>query len=276
MNEEGELVDKEYVILVQKVSTYDITFDITPEGATLLLDGEIEDYSNPFKFQPGTRHTWSVTKEGYVTQNGEFTVTKSETITVNLEPVTETSWSDLVLKQSDTSENPINAVPKSGGKISLKASVTVHFNDGSTEVKDVTSQAEWLTLGNGCTSDGGGVFTWAENPAASKRSSLITANVTGPDSSSLSETIQTVQLGANSGSIDLIPNTLSFGSAGSTETLEVNSDSSWTLTWEEDESGGGEEEDTETLSIVPDTLTFDSPSDTKTVQVLSNTTWTIK
>lgn len=85
VNDEGVLTDKEYVILVQKVSTYDITFNITPEGATLLLDGKEQDYSKPFKFQPGTTHTWSVSKDGYVTQNGEFTVTKSETITVNLE-----------------------------------------------------------------------------------------------------------------------------------------------------------------------------------------------
>lgn len=278
VNDEGVLVDKEYVILVQKVSTtYDITFNITPEGATLLLDGEEQDYSESFRLQSGTTHVWSISKDGYVTQNGEFTVTKSETITVNLEPVTETSWSNLILEQSDTSENPIKSVPITGGKISIKASVTAHFNDNHTEIKDVTSQVSWIVTGEGCTSDGGGVFTWASNVESGiLRTANISASIKDPHTNKgLLKNIETTQLGADSGSIDLIQNTLSFESTGGSETLNVQSDSSWTLTFEGDESeeGGG---DTETLSIDPNTLIFEYSSDTKTVNILSNTSWTIK
>lgn len=270
VNGEGELVDKEYVILVQKASTYDITFDITPEGATLILDDEEQDYSEPIKLQSGTSHTWSVSKEGFATKSGEFTVTKSETITVSLEPIAETSWSNLILSESDTSENPIVSVPKGGGKISLKASVTVHFNDGSTQVKDVTSQAEWSTSGDGCTSDGGGVFTWAENPTTSKRSSTITANVIGPDSSPLTENVVTTQLGSND-TLDIIPNTLTFEAAGGTNEVQIISNTSWVL-----EADDKPDEPSETLEINPNTLNFESEGGSKNVQVTSNTNWEFK
>lgn len=273
VNDEGVLVDKEYVILVQKVSTYDITFNITPEGATLILDDEEQDYSEPIKLQSGTTHTWSISKEGYTTQSGEFTVTKSETITVVLEPiepVTEVSWSDLTLSPDPDSENPAIAVPRSGGKISFKATVTAHLSNGSTTIKDVTSQAEWSTSGNGCTSDGGGVFTWSENPTSSKRTSSIMAKVTGPDSAELTKSAHTIQLGGND-TLDIVPNTLTFEAAGGTDEVQIYSNTSWVLEVDDEP-----DEPNETLEINPSTLNFESEGGTKEVQITSNTNWEFK
>lgn len=169
-----------------------------------------------------------VSKDGYETYEEDYTVTSTETKNIILTQIVETSWTDLVLAQADTSENPIGSVPKSGGEISFKANVTAHFNDGSTEVKDVTSQVQWSVTGEGCTSNGGGVFTWTENTSTSTRSATVTANVTGPDSSSLNKTIQTTQQGSDE-TLEIEPSSLTFESAGGTQEIQISSNTSWVI-----------------------------------------------
>lgn len=169
-----------------------------------------------------------VSKDGYKTHEEDYAVTSTETRDITLVQLVETSWTDLVLAQADASENPVGSVPKDGGKFSLKASVSAHFNDGSTEVKDVTSQVQWSVDGDGCTSDGGGVFSWAENTSTSTRSATVTANITGPGSSSLSKTIQTTQQGSED-TLVIEPSTLFFESAGGTQEIQIRSNTSWVI-----------------------------------------------
>ena len=200
-----------------------LTINPTPADADVELNGVPQrsitvDYNTSVHIK--------VSKDGYKTHEEDYTVTSTETKNITLTQIVETSWTDLALAQADTSENPIGSVPESGGKFSLKASVTAHFNDGSTEVKDVTSQVQWSVDGEGCTSNGGGVFTWTENTSTSTRSATVTANVTGPGSSSLNETIQTTQQGGDE-TLEMEPSTLTFESAGGTQKVQIWSNTSW-------------------------------------------------
>lgn len=202
-----------------------LTINPTPTDANVELNGVSQksitvDYNTSIHIK--------IFKDGYKTHEEDYTVTSTETKNITLTQIVETSWTDLVLSQADTSENPIGSVPKSGGKVSFKANVTAHFNDGSTEVKDVTSQVQWSVAGEGCTSNGGGVFTWTENTSTSTRSATVTANVTGPDSSSLSKTIQTTQQGSAE-TFKIEPSTLIFESDEGTQEVQISSNTSWRL-----------------------------------------------
>lgn len=202
-----------------------LTINPTPADANVELNGVSQksitvDYNTSVHIK--------VSKDGYKTHEEDYTVTSTETKNITLTQIVETSWTDLVLAQADTSENPIDSVPKSGGEVSFKASVTAHFNDGSTEVKDVTSQVQWSVTGEGCTSNGGGIFTWTENTSTSTRSATVTANVTGPGSSSLNKTIQTIQQGDDK-TLEIKPNTLVFESTGGTQEVQINSNTSWSI-----------------------------------------------
>lgn len=202
-----------------------LTINPTPADADVELNGVPQrsitvDYNTSVHIK--------VSKDGYKTHEEDYTVTSTETKNITLTQIVETSWTDLALAQADTSENPIGSVPESGGKFSLKASVTAHFNDGSTGVKDVTSQVQWSVDGEGCTSNGGGVFTWTENTSTSTRSATVTANVTGPGSSSLNGTIQTTQQGGDE-TLEMEPSTLTFESAGGTQKVQIWSNTSWSI-----------------------------------------------
>ena len=202
-----------------------LTINPTPADANVELNGVSQksimvDYNKSVHIK--------VSKDGYKTHEENYTVTSTETKNITLSQIVETSWTDLVLTKADTSENPINSVPKSGGKVSFKANVTAHFNNGVTTVKDVTSQVQWSVIGEGCTSNGEGVFTWAENTSTSARRATVVANVIGPDSKSLSKSIQTIQQRGD-GILKIEPSSLTFESTGGTQTFNITSNDSWTL-----------------------------------------------
>lgn len=202
-----------------------LTINSTPADANVELNSVSQ---NSITVDYNTSVHIKVSKDGYKTHEENYTVTSTETKNIILTQIVETSWTDLVLVQADTSENPIGSVPKSGGKVSFKASVTTHFNDGSTEVKDVTSQVQWSVDGEGCTFNGGGMFIWTENISTSARKATVTANVTGPGSSSLSKTIQTTQLGSDV-FLEVEPSTLTFENIGGTQEVQINSNTSWSI-----------------------------------------------
>lgn len=168
-----------------------------------------------------------VSKDGYKTHEEDYTVTSTETKNITLTQIVETSWTDLILAQADTSENSIDSVPKNGGKISIKASVTAHFNDNSTEVKDVTSQVLWSVDGEGCTSNGGGIFTWVENPSTISRTVSIIANITSPNNTNLIMGIKSLQYGIET--LEIEPSTLIFESAGGAQEVQISSNTSWNI-----------------------------------------------
>ena len=294
LNDDGELVDKEYVILVRKVETptqYTFTINPTPADSIVKINS-VEQKS--ITVEEGTQVSWEVSKEGYITKSDVYTVNSDYTMDVTLEeePVenvtltittepsnatvkldsqerksisvvpgttvhievsasgynthtedyqvnetetknivltarTETSWSNLVLSQAESSSS-ISAVPKEGGSISIKAEVTVNYSNGETEQRDVTSQAVWDVEGEGCTSDGEGNFTWSQNTALASREATISASVTGPDEEVLKATIKTTQVGDEEYLI-FTPETMEFGPEGGQQTLQIHSNASWTI-----------------------------------------------
>lgn len=215
-------------ILVHKILSPEqviLTINPTPADANVELNGIsrksiMVDYNSSIHIK--------VSKDGYKTHEEDYTITRTETKNITLSQIVETSWTDLVLTQADTSENPINSVPKSGGKVSFKASVTAHFNNGHTAVKDVTSQVQWSVIGDGCTTNSGGVFTWTKNTSTSTRSATVVAHVIGPDLKSLSKSIQTIQQEGDR-ILKIEPSSLTFESTGGTQTFNITSNDSWTL-----------------------------------------------
>lgn len=78
-----------YLTIVRRPAARVVTFQI-PDGATLLVTNEKEVAQKPqadgtYKFENGT-YLWHVSKEGYLTRSGSFTITddsESQTITVD-------------------------------------------------------------------------------------------------------------------------------------------------------------------------------------------------
>jgi len=111
---------------ISPTPTYTVTFTITPEEAAdatvEVKDGEgnvvkpVEEGGYVYKLAPGT-YTYTVSKTGYVTQTGEFTVVNKDlTITVNLELVT---YYTLTL-----TGDGLSSVPPAG-EIPANTSVTI-------------------------------------------------------------------------------------------------------------------------------------------------------
>ena len=175
-----------------------------------------------------TRVHIKVSKEGYITYEEDYTVTKTETKNVTLTELVETSWTNLSLSQASYSENPVDAVPLAGGRVAFKATVTVHFNDLSTEERDVTSQATWSKIsgGNYCVPLGGGIYNWHENTSSSERACLITASVTGPDLKELSGMAFSMQRGQE---LSINPEVLTFSSEQSSQEVTIESNTSWNI-----------------------------------------------
>lgn len=211
---------KNITLVAEKVT---LTINPTPADAVVKLNDEVRrsitvDYNTSVNIK--------ASKDGYKDYEEDYVVTQTETKDISL--VGETSWSDLVLTQSEESPNPIGSVPYAGGSVEVKATVTVHYSDSTTESRDVTSLAQWSVSGEGCTSGGNGQFTWAENTDTEQRTATITCTATGPGSSNLSETIQTVQIGSNE-FLELIPAFMEFESSGGQQELQIETNTSWSI-----------------------------------------------
>lgn len=204
---------------------YTLTIVPTPSDAVVKLNNEVR---SSIEVDYETMVSIEVSKEGYITHEEEYKVTKTESKEISLTEIVETSWSDLVLSQGDSSENPINTVPQAGGNISIKAMVTVHFNDSSTESRDVTSQIAWTVSGEGCTSNNDGTFTWSNNDHVEQRTATITGKIEDPEGTELSKIIKTTQIGSDEYLI-ISPETMTFEAAGGTQELTITSNNSWTL-----------------------------------------------
>lgn len=214
----------EVVLEPSEPSEVSLTINATPSEATVMLD---EQERTSITVPPGTSVHIEVSAQGYDSYSEDYVVNKTETKNVVLKERTEVSWADLVLSQAEGSSN-IKAVPNSGGEISLSAKVTVNYSNDETETRDVTSQVVWEVEGDGCTSNGGGTFTWASNPGSSQRSATITGSVEGPGSSSLESSIQTIQIGSE-GYVTLNPDSLNYGASGGVQNIQVSSNTTWNL-----------------------------------------------
>lgn len=202
-----------------------LTINPTPADANVELNSVSQ---KSITVDYNTRVHIKVSKEGYITHEEDYTVTKTETKDVTLTELVEVSWTNLFLSQADYSENPVNAVPLTGGRVAFKATVTAHFNDSSTEKKDVSSQATWSKIsgGNYCVPLGGGIYNWHENTSGSERACMITATVTGPDLVELSGVAFSQQKGPE---LTINPETLEFSSEQSTQEVTIESNTSWNI-----------------------------------------------
>lgn len=86
LNEDGEIVfAKEGVEISGEEPTpatqYTFTISATPADATVTINGEAR---TSLTADEGTSVTWSVAKEGYVSQNGSYTLNADHTETVTL------------------------------------------------------------------------------------------------------------------------------------------------------------------------------------------------
>lgn len=214
----------EVVLEPSEPSEVSLTVIATPSEATVMLD---EQERTSITVPPGTSVHIEVSAQGYDSYSEDYIVNKTETKNVVLKERTEVSWSNLALSQAEGSSN-IKAVPNSGGEISLSAKVTVNYSNDETETRDVTSQVVWEVEGDGCTSNGGGTFTWASNPGSSQRSATITGSVEGPGSSSLESSIQTIQIGSE-GYVTLNPDSLNYDASGGIQNIQVSSNTAWDL-----------------------------------------------
>ena len=202
-----------------------LTINPTPSDANVELNGVSQ---KSITVDYGTSVHIKVSKEGYKTYESDYNVTNTETKDVTLTQIIETSWSDFTLAQADTSENPITSVPNAGGNIAIKATVTAHLSDGSTKIKDITSQVQWSVEGTGCSSKELGVFSWVINPGASSRTATILATITGPNLVFMQTTIQTTQVGSEE-YLDITPATMEFEASGGQQNLQINSNTNWTI-----------------------------------------------
>jgi hypothetical protein len=105
--------------------TYKITFSVTPEGATVVVkDSDAEaieaEEDGSYELVAGT-YSYSVSNEGYVTEEDEFTVSKAATITVELAMAVVGTAEELNTKLADATV----AIIKLSADITLERAIEV-------------------------------------------------------------------------------------------------------------------------------------------------------
>jgi hypothetical protein len=168
------------------------------------------------------------------TYEEDYTVTETET--KSIEVVSEIVWDNLTITQADSSPNPINNVSFKGGDIALKAMVSVRYSDNSTEIRDVTSDSTgtlWMVVqGEGITSKGNGIFTWSENTNLAQRTATIRCNASNPAAHTTLKAdsdIPTIQQEKQPEQLEIVPASLEFSAEGGKETVQITSNTSWSI-----------------------------------------------
>lgn len=113
-----------------------VTFDITPFGADLYVDGDIMSYASPIELTYG-KHAIVVSLDGYTTYDGSLTVnTAGKTLKIDL--------------PEDTSEDAV-AISETDTETDSETSTDTDITPGTTEV---TGDDEETTGGSNTTKDG--------------------------------------------------------------------------------------------------------------------------
>ena len=105
--------------------------------------------------------------------------------------VSEIVWDNLTITQADSSPNPIN-------NVSFK---------------------------------GNGVFTWPENTSIDQRTATIRCDARNLAASGLNANsdISTIQQGKQPERLEVVPDSLEFNAEGGTQTLQITSNTSWSI-----------------------------------------------
>lgn len=233
LNDGGELVSKEYILLVQKLASFHISFNISPSEAvpTVTLNGSpVENLETGVDGYQGTEYHWKVEAEGYETQEGDFTLTSDYTLEVTLvEEVRTNYYKKLYL----SSQSGFTNVPVEG--IQQEATIKADYVDETgEEVSDVdvtsksviTSSYDWIHVT-------GNMVTVDENTSEYLRMGKLHVQVPQPDGDGVIESSFSVDQNGTGGgeppSIELIPETLEFSSEGESKTVNIVTEDSWTL-----------------------------------------------
>lgn len=213
-------------------TTETLTVTATPADATIEIEGEIR---NSISVISGTSVHVKVSKEGYITQEEDVVVASTTSKSYTLVERREEYWSDLVLAESDYSPNPIDSIPAIGGLFILKASVTVHWNDGSTSTKTtgITVEEKFTTSPdvNSHIAPVGSAYlrlSLDPNTAVSQRQFMLTLYTKGPDEQEISGSIQITQLAAEE-TLEVSPKSLEVPAAGGAQTVQIASNTSWSI-----------------------------------------------
>lgn len=214
------------------ITTETLTVTATPDDATIEIDGKIRSSISVIS---GTSVHVKVSKEGYVTQEEDVIVTSTTSKSYTLVEREEEYWSDLVLTESDYSPCPIDGIPAVGGLFILKASVTVHWNDGSTSTRTdgITIEEKFTTspdVNSHITPSGSPHtrFSLDANTAVSQRQFMLTLYTKGPDEQEISGSVQITQLAAEE-TLDVSPESLEVPAAGGAQTVQIASNTSWSI-----------------------------------------------
>lgn len=145
-----------------------LTVNTIPENAVVELNSETR---NSIEVDKGASVHIKVSCEGYLTHEEDYPVNESVTKTITLTQVSIASYNSISISGET---DPASYL---GETVALSASANVTYNDGSIDDIDVTDDAEWSVEGEGCSSNGGGLFTWEENRSDSDRNVTVTVSL---------------------------------------------------------------------------------------------------
>lgn len=203
---------------------YTLTVSAIPEDSIIKINDII---GNSITVDYLTKVQISVSKVGYISYKEEYTVLQTETKEIELLPIEVIGYTNFGIEVSDTSEHTLNEVPSLGGNISMKAYITEHYNNDTSERKDVTSETSWTAIGTGFTSNNDGSFTWSMNNSEIIRTATIAAQYTSPELEQFIRSTETSQLGLKK--FEATPISIEFGNSGGTQEINISSDFEWKI-----------------------------------------------
>lgn len=215
------------------VTIHTLTVTATPEDATIEIDGEVRSTVSVLS---GTSVHVKVSKIGYGTQEEDVVVDSDLQKSYTLSEKEEKSWSNLVITQSASSENPLDSIPAAGGGFQLDTQVTVLWTDGttSTRTNDFTMEQKLDTspdMESHITPEGTSYrdFNMDSNTTASQRQFTLTLYAKGPDEQEVSGTVQVTQLVHE---LEVSTDSIDFPVNEDTQSVQIVSDTSWIISGE--------------------------------------------
>lgn len=174
-------------LVKQSPKKYNITFNISPENATLKIDGSVFNANSIYTGYIGDKHLIEVIRDNYYPYSGEFTIIGDMTINISLEPI---PVLNLQIISTNSLFDPLS-VPNSGTTTTL----AVLLNE-----ENVTTECE-ISVDNTMVSlsDSGNYKSCiiSENTETTDRQCIITAKYISSDNREVIATYKIVQLGAD-------------------------------------------------------------------------------
>lgn len=195
----------------EALKKYAVTWDIRPVDATVKVDGEIIDISEPYYGYIGDGHTLQITREGYYFYSGSFVITGNMTISKYLKEIV-----NFKIICTDSSFNNL-AASSDGTTITLKAMLN---NEDVSHIIEwsVESGSEYVNTSAGVNN----VLNVEILPNISSEDRSIV--IKGTDSNNNEAYYRITQLGSEISyflSVDV--NAISFDYTGGTKVLNISS-----------------------------------------------------